>query len=45
MFYASITMYETGRREEAKPLMEKARPRIVSSPLVEYYVKAVLGTS
>lgn len=45
MFYASMTMYETGNTEDAKPLLERARPRIVSSPLVEYYVRAILGRS
>jgi hypothetical protein len=45
MFYASMTMYETGRHEDAKPLMERALPRIVASPLVDYYAKAVLGRS
>ena len=43
MFYASMTMYETGHTEDAKPLLERARPRIVSSPLVDYYVRAILG--
>ena len=43
MFYASVAMYETGRKEEAKPLMERARPRMVSSPMVDYYLRAILG--
>jgi thioredoxin-like negative regulator of GroEL len=43
MFYASVALYETGRHDEAKSFMEKARPRMVPSPLVDYYVKAVLG--
>lgn len=43
MFYASVAMYETGRRDEAKPLMERARPRMEPSPIVDYYMKAVLG--
>lgn len=43
MFYASVALYETGRHDEAKLFMEKARPRMVPSPMVDYYVKAVLG--
>jgi tetratricopeptide (TPR) repeat protein len=43
MFYASVALFETGRKEEARPLMERARPRIVSSPMVDYYLQAVLG--
>ena len=43
MFYASVALYETGRRDEAKLFMEKARPRMVSSPMVDYYLRAVLG--
>lgn len=43
MFYASVAMYETGRKEEAKVLMQRARPRMESSPLVDYYINAVLG--
>lgn len=45
MFYASVALYETGRRDEAKLFMEKARPRMVSSPMVDYYLRAVLGPS
>ena len=45
MFYAAMTMYETGRRDDARPMLERALPRIVSSPLVEYYAKAILGRS
>lgn len=43
MFYASVALYETGRRDEAKLFMERARPRMVSSPMVDYYLRAVLG--
>lgn len=43
MFYASIALYETGRHDEAKLFMEKARSRMVPSPMVDYYVKAILG--
>jgi tetratricopeptide (TPR) repeat protein len=43
MFYASVALYETGRKTEAKPLMERARPHMVPNPMVNYYLKAVLG--
>ena len=43
MFYASVALYETGRHDEAKLFMEKARPRMVPSPMVDYYVKIILG--
>lgn len=45
MFYASVALYETGRHDEAKLFMEKARPRMVPSPMVDYYVKTILGQS
>lgn len=44
MFYASVALYETGRHDEAKLFMEKARPRMVPSPMVDYYVKTILGS-
>jgi tetratricopeptide (TPR) repeat protein len=43
MFYASVALYETGRKAEAKPLMERARPHMVPNPMVNYYVQMVLG--
>lgn len=43
MFYASVALYETGRLDEARLFMQKARPRMVSSPMVDYYLKAILG--
>jgi hypothetical protein len=43
MFYASVALYETGRHDEAKLFMEKARTRMVPSPMVDYYVKTILG--
>lgn len=45
MFYAAVALHENGRRDEARPLMERARPRMVSSPMVDYYLEAILGTS
>ena len=43
MFYASVALFETGRHDEARLFMQKARPRMVSSPMVDYYLKAILG--
>jgi hypothetical protein len=42
MFYAAVGLYETGRKAEAKPLLEKARPAIASTPFVNYYVERLL---
>ncbi|MGK2855998.1 MAG: hypothetical protein ACSLFQ_02200 [Thermoanaerobaculia bacterium] len=43
-FYAAVVLFELGRADEAKPLMEAAAPKLARSPFVEHYVKAVLGT-
>ena len=45
MFYSAVALYENGRRDEARPLMERARPRMVSSPMVDYYLEAILGST
>lgn len=42
MFYAAVGLYETGRKDEAKPLMEKARPAITATPFVNYYAERIL---
>ncbi len=43
MFYASVALYENGRLEDAKPLMERSRARMVPSPMVDYYIKVILA--
>ena len=43
MFYASVALYETGRKTDARPLMERARPHMVPNPMVDYYVRVILG--
>ena len=43
MFYSSLALYETGQKQEARPLMERARGHMVPSPIVNYYLKAILG--
>lgn len=43
MFYAAVGLWETGSREEARPLMKRARPRIAATPFVNYYAERILG--
>lgn len=45
MFYAAAALFEAGRKAEAIPLLQRARPRLTPSPLVDYYAKAILGPS
>lgn len=45
MFYAATALYETGHLEEARRMLAPARPRLASTPLVDYYSKMILGTS
>jgi tetratricopeptide (TPR) repeat protein len=42
MFYAAVGFYETGRKDEARPLMERARPAIAATPFVNYYAERIL---
>lgn len=42
-FYAAVVLFETGRADEAKPIMAEAAPRLASSPFVDHYVKLILG--
>ncbi|MCL4806474.1 MAG: hypothetical protein KJ062_01555 [Thermoanaerobaculia bacterium] len=42
MFYAAVGYFETGRKDEAKPLMERARPGIAATPFVNYYAERIL---
>jgi hypothetical protein len=43
MFYASASLYEVGRKDEAKPLMKRALPKLMPSPFVDHYSKVVLA--
>jgi tetratricopeptide (TPR) repeat protein len=43
MFYAGAALYESGRNVEARQMMERARPQLPSTPLVDYYLRLVLG--
>lgn len=42
MFYAAVGLFETGKVEDAKKLMKRARPLVRSSPFVDYYTKRIL---
>jgi hypothetical protein len=42
MFYAAVGLFETGKRDEARPLMERAKPRIAATPFVSYYAERIL---
>ena len=43
MFYASVALYETGKKDEAKRLMERAQPHMSPSPFADYYMRAILA--
>jgi tetratricopeptide (TPR) repeat protein len=45
MFYASTALYENGRKDEARRLMLMARPKLQSTPFVDYYSDRILGRS
>ena len=42
MFYAAVGLYETGKKDEARVLMERAKPRIATTPFVNYYATRLL---
>jgi len=43
MFYAAVSLYQTGKPREARTLLERALPGINSSTYVEIYKKKILG--
>jgi tetratricopeptide (TPR) repeat protein len=43
MFYAAAALFETGNKDDARALMQKARPRLYSTPFVDYYSRLILG--
>jgi tetratricopeptide (TPR) repeat protein len=43
MFYAAATLYENGRRDEARALIERARPRLNGTPMIDYYYDRIVG--
>jgi len=44
MFYGAVALQETGATAEARELAEKALPRLVKSPFVDFYARRILGT-
>jgi tetratricopeptide (TPR) repeat protein len=44
MFYAAVCLFETGDIQKSRDYLKRARPRITSSPFVDYYSKKILGT-
>lgn len=45
MFYAAITLYETGRLTDARQLLGRALPQLTRSPFVEEYASRINGRS
>lgn len=43
MFYAAVVIYETGDPDRAKPFLQRALPRIASTPYTQFYAKRILG--
>jgi tetratricopeptide (TPR) repeat protein len=43
MFYAAATLYESGRPDEARVLIERARPRLNGTPMIDYYYDRIVG--
>ncbi|MGH9444114.1 MAG: hypothetical protein ACRD16_17760 [Thermoanaerobaculia bacterium] len=43
MFYTAVVLYETGDADRAKPFLQKALPRIASTPYTQYYARKILG--
>lgn len=45
MFYAAVALFETGSREAAKILLNRARPRLQASAFIDSYARRILGGS
>jgi hypothetical protein len=43
MFYAAVVLYESGDLGRAKAYLQKALPRIASTPYTQFYAKKILG--
>ncbi len=43
MFYASVALYESGKKDEARRLMERAQPHMSPSPFADYYIRVILA--
>jgi len=44
MFYAAVVLFETGKEGPARDYLNRALPRLASSPMVDRYSKRILGT-
>jgi predicted Zn-dependent protease len=44
MFYAAVVLYELGDPDRAKPFLQRALPRIASTPYTQFYAKKILGS-
>jgi tetratricopeptide (TPR) repeat protein len=45
LFYASVVLYETGKREEARQYLERAKSRLARNSMVDEYTTKILGKS
>ena len=45
LFYAAAALYETGRAAEARPLLDRALPRIARTPMVERYRERIVNAT
>jgi tetratricopeptide (TPR) repeat protein len=43
MFYASVALYESGKKDEARRLMERAQSHMSPSPFADYYIRVILA--
>lgn len=43
LFYAAVSFYEAGKRNEARKLLGRALPELLRSPFVDGYVEKILG--
>jgi hypothetical protein len=44
MFYAAVSLFETGYVNEARQFLDRALPKIVHSPYVDYYAKKIYAS-
>lgn len=43
MFYGAVSLFETGSVGKARRLLERAFPKLVPNPYLDYYRKKILG--
>ncbi|HVT03950.1 MAG TPA: hypothetical protein VHL58_11325 [Thermoanaerobaculia bacterium] len=44
MFYAAVVLFETGKEDQAREYLNRALPKLASSPLVDRYSRRILGS-